>query len=97
MQKLRNVSRPSFKFEHLLIGYISKFKDRLSISILALISQPYLAVQKRYHMGSNYLRPTMQPFSGPFLFDELFSLYKGSTRSWRGTQLEVSKGLTFVG
>ena len=27
--------RPSFKFDHLLIGYKSNFKDRLSISILA--------------------------------------------------------------
>ena len=32
--------RPSVKFERLLIGYISKCKDRLSISIVASISQP---------------------------------------------------------
>ena len=36
----QNVPRPSVKFERLLIGYISKCKDRLSISILASISQP---------------------------------------------------------
>ena len=35
-----SVPRPSVKFERLLIGYISKYKDRLSISIVALISQP---------------------------------------------------------
>ena len=40
MQKFQNVLRPSIKFERLLIGYISKCKDRLSISILALIRQP---------------------------------------------------------
>ena len=33
------VQRP-IEFERLLIGYISKCKDRLSISILASISQP---------------------------------------------------------
>ena len=38
----QNVPRPSAKFEQLLIGYISKCKDRLSNSILASISQPYL-------------------------------------------------------
>ena len=41
MQELSNVPRPSVKFERLLIGYISKCKDRLSISIVASISQPY--------------------------------------------------------
>ena len=37
----QNVPRPSVQFQRLLIGYISKCKDRLSISILASISQPY--------------------------------------------------------
>ena len=37
----QNVPRPSVKFERLLIGYISKCKDQLSISTLALIIQPY--------------------------------------------------------
>ena len=50
MQKLSNVQRPSFKFERLLIGYISKFKDRLSISILASISQPYNIPTLVYHL-----------------------------------------------
>ena len=36
----RNIQRLSIKFERLLIGYILKSKDRLSISILASISQP---------------------------------------------------------
>ena len=35
----------SVKFERLLIGYISKCKDQLSISIVASISQPYLETQ----------------------------------------------------
>ena len=39
-KKKKNVPRPSVKFERLLIGYISKCKDRLSISIVASISQP---------------------------------------------------------
>ena len=38
---MQKFPRPSFKFERLLIGYKSKIMDRLSISILALISQPY--------------------------------------------------------
>ena len=42
----QNVPRPSAKFEQLLIGNISKCKDRLSISILASISQPYWEVRK---------------------------------------------------
>ena len=33
----QNIPRPSVKFEPLLIGYISKCKDQLSISILVLI------------------------------------------------------------
>ena len=37
---MQKFPRPSFKFEWLLIGYKSKFKDRLSISILALSSKP---------------------------------------------------------
>ena len=41
----QNVPRPSVKFERLLIGYISTCKDRLSISILASISQPYSKVK----------------------------------------------------
>ena len=40
MQKLSKCSKTFFKFERLLIDYISKFKDRLLISILASISQP---------------------------------------------------------
>ena len=36
----QNVPRPSVKFGRLLIGYISKCKDQLSISIVASISQP---------------------------------------------------------
>ena len=37
---MQNVPRPSVKFERLLIGYISKCRDWLSISIVASISQP---------------------------------------------------------
>ena len=37
----QNILRPSFKFERLLIGYISKLKDRLLINFLLSISQPY--------------------------------------------------------
>ena len=36
----QNIPRPSVKFERLLIGYISKYKDRLLISVGASISQP---------------------------------------------------------
>ena len=37
---VKTFPRPSVKFERLLIGYISKCKDRLLISVGALISQP---------------------------------------------------------
>ena len=40
--------RPSFKFERLLIGYKSKFKDRLLISILAWISQSYTILKELF-------------------------------------------------
>ena len=45
-----NIPSPSFKFEGLLIGYKSKFKDRLLISILASISQPYLEQFSSYRV-----------------------------------------------
>ena len=38
---VKNGPRPSVKFEPLLISYMSKCKDRLSIGIFASISQPY--------------------------------------------------------
>ena len=38
---VRHASVARLEFERLLIGYISKCKDRLSISIVASISQPY--------------------------------------------------------
>ena len=47
MQKLSKHSETFFHFERLLIGYKSKFKDRLSISILGSISQPYIQYWKK--------------------------------------------------
>ena len=49
-------------------------------------SPGYSASQKRYHMGSNCLRHTVQPFSRPFLLNKCFFLCV------KATQLEVKQG-----
>ena len=63
----QNIPRP-FKFEQLLIGFKSKFKDRLSISILAIsilapISQPFL-----YLLVASVVHGWMRPERGTVFF-----------------------------
>ena len=68
----------TFKFERLLIGYISKCKDRLSISIVASISQPYWhcllvpsAANFCKQFGTRSGRTKCQAWLGSKLFDTL--------------------------